>query len=126
MRRILKYLLPLVCIVAFCGNADDSDADVLPEGLREFAVKADAGGFSFSASESEFCIPRPTSIANTQRVQSVSRRGDSGPRHSFAFVKAGKVICTGTFISYQNNPKLFPSGLSESSHRLISLGKLII
>lgn len=126
MRRILKYLLPLICVVAFCGNADDSFSDVIQDVAEGFVLDAQTGSMSFSADEQEFCVPRPTSIANTQRVQTLSRRTDAGQRQGFSFVKAGKVINAGIVFCTQNICRFFPSGLSEPTHRLISLGKLII
>ena len=126
MRRMLKYLLPFIYVVAFCGNADDSFADVIQDVAEGFVLDAEAGSMSFSADEQEFCVPRPTSIANTQRVQTLSRRTDAGQRQGFSFVKAGKVINAGIVFCTQNVYRFFPSGLSEPTHRLISLGKLII
>ena len=126
MRRMLKYLLPLVCVVVFCDNADDSFADVVQDVTDGFVWETGSCGMTFSADEQEFCVPRPTSIANTQRVQTLSRRTDAGQRQSFSFVKAGKVINAGIVFCTQNVYRFFPSGLSEPTHRLISLGKLII
>ena len=126
MRRMLKYILPLICVVAFCGNADDSFADVVQDIAGGFVLDAETGSMAFSADEQEFCVPRPTGIANTQRVQTLSRRADAGQRQGFSFVKAGKVINAGTIFCSQNIYRFFPSGLSEPTHRLISLGKLII
>ena len=126
MRRMLKYLLPLVCVVVFCDNADDFFADVVQDVTDGFVWETGSCGMAFSADEQEFCVPRPTGIANTQRVQTLSRRADAGQRQGFSFVKAGKVINTGTIFCSQNIYRFFPSGLSEPTHRLISLGKLII
>lgn len=126
MRRMLKYLLPLVCVVAFCGNADDSSADFVKDITGGLVLDAGSCDMAFSADEQEFCVPRPTSIANTQRVQTLSRRADAGQRQGFSFIKAGKVINAGTIFCSQNIYRFFPSGLSEPTHHLISLGKLII
>ena len=126
MRRMLKYLLPLVCVVVFCDNADDFFADVVQDVTDGFVWETGSCGMAFSADEQEFCVPRPTGIANTQRVQTLSRRADAGQRQGFSFVKAGKVINAGTIFCSQNIYRFFPSGLSEPTHRLISLGKLII
>ena len=123
---MLKYLLPLVCVVVFCDNADDSFADVVQDVTDGFVWETGSCGMAFSADEQEFCIPRPTSIANTQRVQTLSRRADAGQRQDFSFVKAGKVINAGIVFCTQNVYRFFPSGLSEPTHRLISLGKLIV
>lgn len=123
---MLKYLLPLVCVVVFCDNADDSFADVVQDVTDGFVWETGSCGMTFSADEQEFCVPRPTSIANTQRVQTLSRRTDAGQRQGFSFVKAGKVINAGIVFCTQNVYRFFPSGLSEPTHRLISLGKLII
>ncbi len=126
MRRMLKYLFPLVCIIAFCGSADDCHSDLSDGGIGDFAVGTDSGGSSFAAAGSEFCASFPNSLSGARRVNGVSRRGEPGQRHGFAFVKAGKVVNVGISVRYQNIPKIFPSGLSEPSHRLISLRKLII
>ena len=123
---MLKYLLPLVCVVVFCDNADDFFADVVQDVTDGFVWETGSCGMAFSADEQEFCVPRPTGIANTQRVQTLSRRADAGQRQGFSFVKAGKVINAGTIFCSQNIYRFFPSGLSEPTHRLISLGKLII
>ena len=123
---MLKYLLPLVCVVVFCDNADDFFADVVQDVTDGFVWETGSCGMAFSADELEFCVPRPTGIANTQRVQTLSRRTDAGQRLGFSFVKAGKVINAGTIFCSQNIYRFFPSGLSEPTHRLISLGKLII
>lgn len=72
------------------------------------------------------CAPRPTSYANTQRVQSVSKRQKNIGRENYAIIKNGKIINRNTALFYLLNFNLFPSGLLDPDNFLISLGKLII
>lgn len=126
MSRLVKYLFLLLVGVVLMGNARGAETDVV-ESLSDWCLTADYDiQSSISASESEFCLPRTASYANTQRVQSGARRTNTIQRNNLEFAKAGKVMNAGIRYLVQNQSVIVHSTLIEPSHRLLSLGRLII
>lgn len=128
MKKNLIYLLISACLAMVFVKTDKecvSDSSDCLTSQTEYLL--DGSEYSFCAAESEFCAPRPTNIANTQRVQTVSKRTSSVcGKECFAVLRNGKFINRNSISTFQNNIKLFPSGLSEADHHLLSLRKLII
>lgn len=126
MSRLLKYLFILLAGVVFLGNARVTDAEV-KDNPSDWSLVADSAlDYSISPSESEFCLPRTVSFANTQRVQSGARRTNSIQRNNLEFAKAGKVLNAGIRYFVQNQSVIVHSTLIEPSYRLLCLGRLII
>ena len=90
---------------------------------------SDASDYSaFSSSETQCRVPRQTSYSNSTRNISNSRRTNSTsvPRNGFVLTKSGKSMNSYTTLLFQDSINRFPSGMTETDHHLISLGKLII
>lgn len=86
------------------------------------------GNFSFSASETQCRIPRQSNVINPTRTLSQGNRNHpvNHSRHGFTLSKSGKSMNQYTTSLFFVPINRFPSGLAESSHHLIYLGKLII
>ncbi len=84
--------------------------------------------FSFSAPETQCRVPRQSNVINPTRTLSQGKRNNSvnHTRHGFTLSKSGKSMNQYTTSLFFVPINRFPSGLAESSHHLIYLGKLII
>lgn len=84
--------------------------------------------FSFSTPETQCRVPRQTNVVNTTRTASQAKRTGSTTfvGHGFTLSKSGKSMNPYTTSLFFASIIKFPSGLAESSHHLINLGKLII
>ncbi len=130
---ILKYLaICLACLLA--DKADDllcHDTNVI---MAESCIQLadsdciDNSTYSFSSPDIPCRVPRQTNIANTVRTFTQAKRPNhpNMARHGFTLAKSGKSIkhCTKSLFSL--SILNFPSGLTQTNHRLISLGRLII
>lgn len=135
--RILKYLIICLSCCFMADKADDllyHEAEYLPSGSSVSEVLPvenrfnDADNYSFTAPETQCRIPRQTSISNTLRTFAQAKRPNhlNSTRHGFTMTKPGKSMNPYTTSLFLVSILNFPSGLSERTHRLISLGKLII
>ena len=125
MRKLLKYLLPFMVFAVFSYSTDASEPETMEDFLKEYAVDA-ASQDSVSPTETELCLPRQISVANTLRVQNTARRANCSLRTSLEFTKSGKVINAGLRYCIQRKSILIHSSMTEPSSILLSLGKLII
>lgn len=126
MKRLLKYLFPIIFAAALLSGADMPADAVSCEIRHESVLKETVLATSISATEKEFCIPRQVSFANTQQVQCPARRTTSIQRNGMEFAKSGKVINAGVTCFIQRISIITHSSLIQPAHRLLSLGKLII
>ena len=87
-----------------------------------------SGNAAFAVPQTECRIPRQSNAINCTRTitQTVRTNGISSSRGGFTMTKSGKMMNPHTTSLFFESINLFPSGLTESSHHLISLGKLII
>ena len=126
MKKLLKYLLPVIVAAVFAGGADGD----LCMGTAEDAACAyifdDACLTSISSTESELCLPRQVSFANSLPVQGSPQRTNANQRNSIEFSKSGKVINAGIQYSIQRITLLSRSQQAEPCFRLLSQRKLII
>ena len=125
MMSLIKYLLPFILAASVWGGADVS-ADVAEDDVIGFVISSSLNQTSISSSESEFCLPRQVSYANTLRLAGGARRTGSMQRNNLEFAKSGKVINAGIRYLVQNNSIDIHSAGIEPSYRLICLGRLII
>ena len=127
MKRLLTYLFPMIVAAAFAGA---TDVAVYPSQDEESSV-ADivcetVCPAEFSAAESELCLPRQVSYANTHQVQSSARRTNGAQKNNVEFIRSGKVINAGIRYFIQNKSVIVHSRLTEPAALLLSLGRLII
>lgn len=126
MRRLLKYLLPVIVTAVFWGCADHSVPHVSEIAVADICFDGSACHTDISASESGFCLPRQVSFGNTNRVQSTVRRTAGAQRMNLEFAKSGKVVNAGLRYVIQLQSVIAHSSLAEPSRKLLCLGKLII
>lgn len=126
MKRLLKYLLIFILAAVYQGSSGQSVSSVMEEDMADISFDISAYHTDFSPTESEFNLPRQTSFANSQRVQSTVRRTNSAHRSNIEFAKSGKVVNAGLRYFIQLQSIIIHSTLIEPSHRLLCLGKLII
>lgn len=126
MKNLLKYLLVLFSAVLVWGSEDDA-AFTYRHGAaaEEYFFQVDTFT-SISSTESEFCLPRQISFANTLRVQSSARRTTGIGRNNLEFTRAGKIINASLRFIIQNKSIIIQSALKEPANLLLYLGKLII
>ncbi len=129
----LKYMVVCLALVAF-DKADDAlmDSKTTAETASLLTVPEedfiDTNIYSFSVPENQCRIPRNSNLTTSLRTFSSGQRQNTSnfARNGFTIVKNGKSMNEYTtnlfFVSLYN----FPSGMNESSHRLIGLRKLII
>lgn len=126
MKKLLKYILPVIVAAAFAGSADRNECR-LTDGLPgDVSIYAEACQTSLSEPDSELCLPRQTSLANAPQVQSSARRTSTTQRNSFEFTKAGKVENAGLRYFIQTVFIITRSPLADPANILLSSGKLII
>ncbi len=135
---VLKYIVICLTCLSVAEKADDllcPDVNV-PEYQTTYHICGtdsdrnhfDVSHYSFTSPDAQCPVPRQSNIANTSRTLVQAKRPNlqNMARHGFILAKSGKSMNKYTtslfFVSILN----FPSGLTGSSHHLISLGKLII
>ena len=127
MKKLLKYLIPLILAAAFWNFPDTTHESPVSE---EVATCMHIGETSrqsdISETQHEFCLPRQVSFGNTQRVQNAPRRTTGTHRNNIEFSKSGKVVNAGLRFFIQQKSIIVHSSLIEPAFRLLYLGKLII
>lgn len=127
MKSLLKYIILTILGVVLCIDlgierhaVDTACSDTCA------TTEAEVKTTDYTQPLSELCHPRTFHLEILQRVPSNTRRADTENKHNVTYLKAGKVIHSGISYYIYNSLKLRNSVLSEPSHRLIYLGKLII
>ncbi len=123
--NLLKYLIPVI-LAAALWNGSDICADVTEDHAPESCVHASVSQISISSPEAELCLPRQVTFANTVRLAGGPGRTIGVHRNSLEFAKSGKVVNAGVRYITQVNTIFKHSAGIEPSHRLHSLGRLII
>ena len=126
MKKLLKYLLPLIVAAAFAGSADSDVCVDATSGFAEECIFEQICPTSISSTESELCLPRQVSFANSLPVQGSPQRTNTNQRNNIEFAKAGKVINAGIRYFVQTHSIQTGSSLCDPAYMLLSLGKLII
>lgn len=124
MKRLLKYLFPAIMALVLWNCTDLSPA--ADEASPAASFKETAYQTAISKQESELCLPRQVSYANSHRVQSTARRTVGAGRSDIASVRSGRIINAGIRYTVQRNSILVHSALIEPANRLLCLGRLII
>lgn len=126
MRNLLKYLIPIVMIVAFSNAAGGFDSsyqksvsDCCPIETVEYS------GF-FSTPHSELGIPEQISLSCPTSVHSNVRRTVGTHRLVLEFIKSGKALNISVLYSEQRHSVIVNTSVIEHAHKLVYLGKLII
>lgn len=126
MKRLLKYLFPVIAAVAF-WNFTEIPVSRVAEGTDAAMSLIDATcQTSVSEPQAELCLPYKVSFANSCRVQVSARRTFGSSRTNIGFMKSGRIVNAGIRYFVQKKSIIIHSSLIEPGHRLLCLGKLII
>lgn len=126
MKCVLKNIIVTLCFLLFVGLESIRHESSYPRCAEPATSEAVVDATDFNTPDAELCHPRTFHLEILQRVPSNTRRADTENKHNVTYLKAGKVIHSGISYYIYNSLKLRNSVLSEPSHRLIYLGKLII
>lgn len=126
MKKLLKYLFPLVLALTFWSCAENSRSMVSADPVTPAALNDASRQANISASDSQLCLPRQVTYANTQTVQGTARRTNIVSRNNIEFMKSGKVLNAGLIYFIQRQSIIIHSSLIEPANRLLYLGHLII
>lgn len=126
MKKLLKYLFPLVLALTFWSCAENSRSLISEDPVTPTALNDASRQANISASDSQLCLPRQVTYANTQTVQGTARRTNSVNRNNIEFMKSGKVLNAGLIYFIQRKSIIIHSSLIEPANRLLYLGHLII
>ncbi len=130
---LIIILLGILSLLTFDARQTETK-DVLVLNGRELLICGDGTGTSvtpellasITAYDTGLSTPRPTSFSGQSRIQSNGKRNTQSNRLQFTLLKGGKTINTNNLRTISLDFVKFPSGFSEVTHHLISLGKLII
>ncbi len=131
--RLIRFIVICLASVFLC-MADDfvnekvCDEDSVHEIISCSSFSGKCVDCSFSATVAQCSVPRNSTSANSLRTSIQSQRHNTGnsSRTGFTMVKAGKSMNEYSTSLFRKSIVTFPSGMNESNHHLISLGKLII
>ena len=128
MKKLLTYILPAFLFAVISYGAEGTVSDVSLEDFRmiEESVLAQQFTVSDSTADSEFCLPRQISTANTLRAHSSVKRTSGAYRINTEFIASGKVINASQRFYVQIKSIITQSSLADPAYWLLKLGKLII
>lgn len=128
MEKLLRYFIPILLLAAvtFAGNAENSDSVATEWQTHILTSELDSHYWETLETQSDLHFPCQASSVNIFRLQSTAKRTGRTCKYksSFGIQKAGNTLCVGNiskkhFFSIQY-------AFVKPSHRLISLGRLII
>ena len=127
MKKLLKYLLPLIIAAAFWNWSDTKHESSVPEeAIACMHIDQTSRQSDISETQHEFCLPRQISTANTLRAHSSVKRTPGAYRINTEFIASGKIINAGLRFCIQIKSIITRSSLADPAYRLLKLGKLII
>ena len=128
MKKLLTYILPVFLFAVISYGAEGTVSDVSLEDFRmiEESIMAQQFTVSDSTADSEFCLPRQISTANTLRAHNSVKRTSGAYRINTEFIASGKIINAGLRFCIQIKSIITRSSLADPAYRLLKLGKLII
>lgn len=127
MRSLLKYIIPILFVVALSNVASEGDSSFSSANLRSLpayeAIYLDS--FTSSSDNCTFAEPQILSSVST-RSQVNDERPDNAHRHTSKFVKSGKACNISIIHLIQKSVVLVSTAIPEHAHKLVFLGRLII
>lgn len=127
MRSLLKYIIPILFVVALSNVASEGDSSFSSAELRSLptdeAIYLDS--FTSSSDNCTFAEPQILSSVST-RSQVNDERPDNAHRHTSKFVKSGKACNISVIHRIQKSVVLVSTAIPEHAHKLVFLGRLII
>ena len=126
MKRLMKYLLLFIVAATFWSSESNATSSHYAEDIADISFNGFVSQTSVSSPESQFNLPRQSSISSGPGVQGAIRRTQTAHRNNIEFTKSGKVFNAGLRYSVQLHSIIIHSTLVEPSRRLLCLGRLII
>lgn len=126
MKGWLKYLLPIVVVVAFWNCTEEPATSASEVAVANEFIQKSSFQTNLSESQPKPCLPRQTSITSAQVIQTYARKSSGIQRTHIVFAKSGKTVNTALRFTIQKSVIDSDSSLTEPGQRLHCLGKLII
>ncbi|MBO7291405.1 MAG: hypothetical protein J6U55_02360 [Bacteroidaceae bacterium] len=123
---MLKNIIVTLCLLLLAGLGCIRHESSHPRCEEPATSEAVLKTTDHSTPLAELCNLRTSHLDILQRIPTNTRRADTEGKQNVTYLKSGKVIHCGISYYIYNNLKLRNAALSEPSHRLIRLGKLII
>ncbi len=124
-KKVFIYALITFCVSVLFQSANSQDTIIsVPEIPTDTQISTET---FISSPDGQFALTRPTNqISIPRTVSQQAKRPFNYGNPGNSLLKDGKLLNIGFRASYKTNLYRFPSGLKESTHRFISLGKIII
>ncbi len=124
-KKVLIYALITFCMSVFFHSADTKD--ISSHEINHYNGSIISTETVISSPDGRFAMTRPTNqISIPRTVSQQAKRPFNYGYSGNSLLKDGKLVNIGFRASYNTNLYRFPSGLKESTHHFISLGKIII
>lgn len=125
MKQLLKYLIPFILIAVFLDTAGNSvsadhNSQIFICQIESVEISSDTSG-----QDSDRTLPKKSSFSNQIRTKNCVRRLTGIQRNTIDFIKIAKTVKALTSCQNINN-NLIHSSKTEHTHRLASLGKLLM
>lgn len=125
MKQLLKYLIPFTLIAVFLNTAGnsvsaDNHSQIFIHQMESVEFSSDSSG-----EDSDRTLPKKSSLSNQIRTKTSARRLTFIQRNTIDFIKIAKTI---NFLASPHNiyKNFIHSSKMEHTHRLASLGKLLL
>ena len=124
MKTWPKYIMLILTIFAilFCKGESVSPKDNIPELIKQLAKETE----SLSLDSPDSCNTQLINFTNSRNLNKSTLRRDNSQRHFLYLIKVNKASYETPSYCIVNKSTLKYPFSSEPTHRLISLGKLII
>ena len=124
MKKSSKYIILIITLFAiiYCKGEMVSPKDNIPELIKLLAEETE----SLSTDSPDSCNAQLINFTNSRHLNKSTLRRDNNQRHFLYLLKTNKTTFENVSYCIINKFTLKHSLSSEPTHRLISLGKLII
>lgn len=135
MKRFIQILLLSIVFFAGTSGKENEAFQYACDNISEDQALVDihyldtcSDDYAFSTSETQCRVPRQSGYSSSTRSISNTRRPNTThmPKTGFILTKSGKSMNSHTTSLFLNSISRFPSGMTETDHHFIGLGKLII
>lgn len=128
MKSFLKYFISILIVaISFIAVNAEEPYHTTDKEDKTASIELNSYYTDSPELESEFYLPPQSLLSSvTFRQNSFSKRANNNHRNNFSFTEEGNPIHKGEDISTLNASYISQTLFTNSFHRLISFGKLII
>ena len=127
MRNLLKYLFPVLIIVAFCNVTGRHDAPVSDFSIPGSQIEESTLDTFITETGSDISTPRNVSLSGVSRHNTAVRRSNNAHSRSHSeFIKSGKTLNSSIIYSFQRYSVIVSTSVVAHACKLVYLGRLII